>query len=334
MSLWKPTRRELLTRAPLVIGAAALPGRAFAAPAADLTFLVVGDWGRRGDPRQRAVAAHMDARYCELGAKFVVATGDNFYNLGVGSIEDSHWGQSFERVYSERLKSRWYAVLGNHDYGGSIGAQIAMTDRRPGWRMCRRWWDERMTGRPDVHLFFIDTVVWSGRESFPFKWLGSAIKKGDQAVQAAWLDRALRSSDARFKLVFGHHPIYSIGPHGGAMQLKELDDILRGGSATAYINGHDHCLYYIEKAGLHYICSGAGSELLKQYSGDPVVSGCVLEGWCNSPALEHAALPYWRFYEEDEGGFAALAIRGSTLELTFHRPGKGPSPTFRIPPAS
>ncbi len=330
MSLWKPTRRELVTAAPLLIGAAALPGRLFAAPTSSLTFSVVGDWGRRGNKNQRKVAALMEAKRCELGSQFVVATGDNFYNLGVGSTSDSHWKRSFEDVYSEHLKSRWYAVLGNHDYGGNIGAQIEMTGRRRGWRMCRRWWDERLAGWPGVHLFFIDTVVWNGRESFPFKWLGSDIPKGDQAEQAKWLYDRLRASDARFKLVFGHHGIYSIGPHGGAMQLKELDDILRAGGATAYINGHDHCLYYVRKAGMHYVCSGAGSNLLPEYSGDPHAAGCVIKGFCHPQALENGELPAWHFYEEEEGGFATFTVSGSSLELTFHRPGKGPSTPFVI----
>lgn len=333
MSLWKPTRRELVTTAPLLVGAAALPGRLFAAPVSPLTFLVLGDWGRRGNPAQRTVAGLLDSKARELDSQFLVSTGDNFYNFGVGSVDDSHWRRSFEDVYSERVKSRWYAVLGNHDYGGSIGAQIQMTDRRPGWRMCRRWWDERLVQWPEIHLFFIDTVVWNGREGFPFKWLGSEIPKGDQAVQTQWLYDRLKASTARYKLVFGHHAIYSIGPHGGAMQLKELDDVLRAGGATAYINGHDHCLYYIQKAGMHYVCSGAGSNLLHQYTGGRV-GGCVIKGFCDADALKNADLPTWRFYEEDVGGFAAFTLRSAALELVFHRPGKGPSDRFPIAPSA
>mgnify|MGYP003575232644 CR=1 FL=1 len=330
MSLWKPTRRELVASAPLALALTASPRRLFASPTSSLTFFVIGDWGRRGNLPQQEVARLMAARFGESGSQFVVSTGDNFYNLGVTSTEDSHWQRSFERVYSAELRKRWYALLGNHDYGGSIGAQIKMTDLDRGWRMCRRWWDERLADWPEIHLFFIDTVVWRGVEDFPYKWLGSSIPAGDQAVQAEWLDRSLRASNARFKLVFGHHPIYSIGPHGGMMQLKELDDILRGGKATAYINGHDHCLYYIEKAGIHYVCSGAGSNLLREYSGDPAVSGCVIKGFCSSPALENADLPYWRFYEEDVGGFAAFSVRGSALELVFHRVGKEASTPFLL----
>ena len=330
MPLWKPTRRELVTAAPLLLGAAALPGRLFATPASPLTFSVIGDWGRRGNPSQRKVAELINRKAAQIGSQFVVSTGDNFYKLGVGSVTDSHWRRSFEDVYSDQLRQRWYAVLGNHDYGGRIGAQIQMTDFRPGWRMCRRWWDERLAEWPDVHLFFIDTVVWNGRETFPYKWLGSSIPKGDQAVQAEWLYRTLKASNARFKLVFGHHPIYSIGAHGGSMQLKELDDVLRGGGGTAYINGHDHCLYYIEKAGMHYICSGAGSNLLPEYSGDAETHGCVISGFCERSALASSDLPAWRFYEAEAGGFAAFTIRGSTLELVFHLTDGKPEQRFTI----
>ncbi len=76
--------------------------------------MVVGDWGRDGAFHQRQVAAAMgEFRQSRL----VVSTGDNFYQHGVGSIDDRKWDTSFQRIYTD-VPQRWYAVLGNHDYGG------------------------------------------------------------------------------------------------------------------------------------------------------------------------------------------------------------------------
>ena len=86
-------------------------------PADALNFAVIGDWGRRGRPDQAEVAKQMGIACQKAGAKFVISVGDNFYEDGVTSIDDSHWQQSFERVYAApSLQVPWYVTLGNHDY--------------------------------------------------------------------------------------------------------------------------------------------------------------------------------------------------------------------------
>jgi hypothetical protein len=309
MALLRPTRRELIAAAPLLLGAAAFPGRSFAAPADEpLKFLVVGDWGRDGKKGQKDVAARMGE--AAAGIKFVASTGDNFYLRGVSSATDRQWDSSFEEIYTHPALARppWYAVLGNHDYGGDVQAQIEHTGMGSGrWQMERLWY--KVPGsrfqRPDLDLFFINTVVWLGKEDFPFKWLGSDIEKGQQQAQIKWLTEALGASTARFKLVFGHHGIYSIGPHGGKMRMKELDDVLRAHGVTAYINGHDHCLYHISRDGMHYICSGGGSEVLATYTGGSH-SGCVFETFCEEMPRGYA-FPLWHYFIGDRG-FASFEV--------------------------
>eukprot|EP01040_Poterioochromonas_malhamensis_P027048 gene27048-34180_t len=64
-----------------------------AAPA--LSWLVVGDWGRRGEHHQREVGLAMETAAAELASRFVLSVGDNFYPDGVESVTDSHWKESF-----------------------------------------------------------------------------------------------------------------------------------------------------------------------------------------------------------------------------------------------
>jgi acid phosphatase len=316
MGIWTPSRRELIAGAPLLAGAAALPRRLFAAPAfAPLKFLVVGDWGRDGKKGQSEVAARMGE--AAEGIAFVASTGDNFYLRGVSSSTDRQWETSFEQIYTDPriVEKTWFPVLGNHDYGGNVEAQVRRTEERQGrWQMRGRWYgvSREDLHRDDLDLFFIDTVAWQGKEAFPFDWLGSPIHREDQAAQIKWLDGALGASTARFKLVFGHHGIYSIGPHGGAMRMKELDDVLRAHGVAAYVNGHDHCLYHISRDGLHYVCSGGGSEVLATYTGGNE-SGCVFHAYC-AEAHRGTGFPLWQYFSADRG-FATFEVHEQHIEV-------------------
>ena len=83
-----------------------------------LSFLVVGDWGRRGAYNQTAVARAMGACGAVSRPDFVVSVGDNFYEGGLNSLDDPEFAHSFTNVYTHpSLQVPWHAVLGNHDYG-------------------------------------------------------------------------------------------------------------------------------------------------------------------------------------------------------------------------
>merc|ERR1712034_179604 len=90
-----------LDRRALLAGLAA--SAAWTAPAAAedqaISFVALGDWGRRGKRSQRQVARAMGAAAQDLASRFVLAAGDNFYPAGVASVDDPHWRESFEAVY-------------------------------------------------------------------------------------------------------------------------------------------------------------------------------------------------------------------------------------------
>jgi acid phosphatase len=319
MTSWTPTRRELVASAPLVLAAAASPAKVQILPRArNLRFLVVGDWGRDGAHYQRHVARFMAQDAADRGCDFVVSTGDNFYKMGVTSSHDPQWLTSFESIYPDWLRSKpWFPVAGNHDWGGNVFAQL---DRqgRDGWRMPWLWYDVpgKAWHRDDVHLFFIDTVVWRAGEDSLYRICGQALRSVDHERQKLWLKRALAASSAPIKIVFGHHPIYSVGKHGkGLMHMKDLDDILVANGVSAYVCGHDHCLYHITRDHvpndtMHYVCSGGGSEELSIYTGDPNARGCVIPNHCG------AGQAFWHTYL-DRAGFAVFDVARDRTQVHF-----------------
>jgi acid phosphatase len=228
---------------------------------AELNFLVVGDWGRGGLSNQQAVADSMGRAAAQRQAAFVISTGDNFYDDGVASIDDPQWQTSFEKIYTApSLQKPWWVVLGNHDYHGSVQAQIDYTAKSPRWRMPARNWQETMAAA-DVTFFFTDTSPFVRKYSAP----GSDTKVAgqDPRAQLAWLETALLQSKSAWKFVVGHHPVFSGGSKHG--DTRELVDVFPGlfkrTGVQAYFCGHEHDLQHIERDGIAYIVSGAGSEV-------------------------------------------------------------------------
>lgn len=235
-------------------------------------FLVLGDWGAGGRGCQSAVASRMAAYAGGQGLDFVISTGDNFYERGVRSVEDEAWERSFEAVYRDpALQVPWYAVLGNHDYQGSTAAQMAYTGPGGRWHMPARHYSfETSTVDGPLALFvFLDTSPFVGA----YRWRKGKypdLSGQDSRSQLRWLDRTLSESRAPWKIVVGHHPVFSGGAlHGPTGELLDLlRPLLERHSVQVYFSGHDHNLQHLKPPGpTHYVVSGGGSEARRVLSG-------------------------------------------------------------------
>ena len=237
-----------------------------------ITFIALGDWGREGKINQRETGWQMDKwagkNYCD----FVISTGDNFYEMGIKSNTDSLLKKSFENIYTgDNLQIPWYATLGNHDYGGSVYAQIDYTKFSKRWKMPERTYsfEQEIPGKYKVLFVMIDTNPFiEDYQKNPEKHEEISaesieqFKKIDIDKQVKWIDSTLAGSNAKWKFVVGHHPLYSGGKHGNEQDLiNKLKPIFDKNKIKFYICGHDHDLQYLKDGDVNYFVSGAGSEL-------------------------------------------------------------------------
>ena len=272
---------------------------------APVRFVALGDTGK-GNPQQAQVGRAIGQVCATQGCDFVVLLGDNFYPSGVTSTTDPKWDSAFVKPY-EPVKAPFYAVLGNHDYGGNgsgseleKGAfQVAYSQVNPKWRMPASHYKWSVRG---VDFFAADT----NRSMYHL----------DDPVRAnfeAWLP----ASTATWKIVFGHHPLLSNGKHGNAGSYDSVPfvPIANGegvktfledrvcGRADAYFAGHDHSLQWLKST-----CTREGStiqtELLISGSGSSPTG-------IDTPARN----PY--HWQSGSLGFVYVVVDGRTLTGTY-----------------
>jgi tartrate-resistant acid phosphatase type 5 len=243
----------------------AIAGGLAAVPAqsrrASLDFVVIGDWGRDGRSRQSEVARQMGRSAAAIGSRFVISVGDNFYEDGVTSVADPLWQSSFERMYTApALMTKWHVVLGNHDYQGNVDAQLAYSANSPRWSLPAPYYTrtEKLADGTVADFFYLDTSRYI-REYLDRPKV--RVRGQDKQAQIDWLERALACSKAPWKIVIGHHQLYTVTGqnHDFPEMIGPFKPLLDRYGVAAYINGHEHNFEHIAVDKVHYITCGAGS---------------------------------------------------------------------------
>ncbi|CAE5958583.1 unnamed protein product [Arabidopsis arenosa] len=241
-------------------------------PDGSVSFLVIGDWGRRGLYNQSQVALQMGRIGEEMDIDFVVSTGDNIYDNGMKSIDDPAFQLSFSNIYtSPSLQKPWYLVLGNHDYRGDVEAQLSPILRS----MDSRWICMRsfIVDAEIAELFFVDTTpfvdaYFLNPQDQTYDWSGVSPRESYLQTILTELEMGLRESRAKWKIVVGHHAIKSASIHGNTKELESLLlPILEANKVDLYMNGHDHCLQHIStsQSPIQFLTSGGGSKAWRGY---------------------------------------------------------------------
>lgn len=228
-----------MTRRVLALLAAAVATATIAAapvepPQADdsVRFAVIGDSGT-GSSRQYELADRLVAARATFPYTFVVMLGDNIY----GSDSPRDFEKKFERPYKLLLDAKvtFFASLGNHDDPNQrLYKPFGMDGHR-----------YYTFSRGPVTFFVMDTTYV------------------DRA-QLDWLERELSGSHARWKIAYGHHPMYSSGArHGSEVDLRALvEPLFVKHGVDVVLAGHEHFYERIRpQQGIYYFTSGAAGKL-------------------------------------------------------------------------
>ena len=247
---------------------------ALGAAAPDGRFLLIGDWGRGPDDpalhaAQRKVAEAMGRSAATRPVSAVIALGDNFYPAGAATVDSPLFESAFERVYdAPSLQVPFWVLLGNHDYYVSAQGELDYAAQRRGsgrWTMPARYWSRTVEVAPGAKAKFVllDTSPFvakylkgEGRHAMP------EVRQQDTAAQLAWLEKELAEPGIAWRIVCGHHPIWSGGNHGDTAELKaRVLPILLRHKVQLYACGHDHHAEVFVRDGLTALISGNASEV-------------------------------------------------------------------------
>lgn len=196
-------------------------------------FGVMGDFGT-GNRDQYEMASKIAELQRRFPFKTVVLTGDNLY----GSERPQDYYRKFELPYKPLLDNgvKFYASLGNHDEREQRYYKLFNMDGK---------FYYTFNPAADVRFFAFES-------SYP------------EPEQIAWLEKELKNSTSKWKMVFFHHPLYSSGGrHGSDVRLRAvLEPLFVQHNVSVVLQGHDHFYERTQpQKDITYFVIGAGGKL-------------------------------------------------------------------------
>ncbi|HWI18068.1 MAG TPA: metallophosphoesterase [Vicinamibacterales bacterium] len=203
-------------------------------------FLVIGDSGT-GDRAQIETAAQMWKAHAIFPYEFAIMLGDNMY----GSERPQDYARKFEVPFKALLdnKIEFRASLGNHD---------------------------------DPNQRFYKNFGMGGKRYYSYQKKDARFLALDSNYmdkdQQRWLEDELQKSNAKWKIAYFHHPIYSSGGrHGSELDLRAIvEPIFIKHGLNVVFAGHEHFYERIKpQKGIYHFTAGGSAKLR---SGDIMAS--------------------------------------------------------------
>lgn len=205
-----------------------------------LTLIAFGDNGS-GSSAQMDLAKEMALQYQKEPFQIALLLGDNIYETG----DVKKYGKKrFLIPYKPLLDNgvRFMPVLGNHDaWLWGLHTQDEITF----FKMPNSYYDFIIK---NVHFYALNTNQFDG-------------------TQVAWLKGHLSRDPEEWKIVYGHHPMFSSGEHGSTPVLQSrLKPLLEQYHVDLYLCGHDHDYERFKPVnGVLYIVSGGGGARIRSF---------------------------------------------------------------------
>lgn len=231
-----------------------------------LTILVFGDAGT-GDTTQHGVGRAMFDTCERVGCDLALMLGDNIYDNGIEVDRRRDGAASFREILSQFERKfaspyaafqaltdfHFWAVLGNHDYRrNSTDAMVTYSEFSDLWRLPALHYELPLLPEwVQIHAVHTDTDV----------------RRDLNGLQVASLRRALcrEGYPDRWKIAFGHHPVYNSGHHRNdaneqrTRALLEQPLLLECG-VHFYLSGHAHHQEHLTAEGFEQVIQGAAAK--------------------------------------------------------------------------
>jgi len=207
-------------------------------------FAAIGDYGRwytEGEARVSDMVHNWNP-------DFIITLGDNNYEYGADSTIDSNIGQFYHDYIhpytgvfgAGSSVNRFFPSLGNHDWLTDSARPYFSYFTLPG---NERYYDFI---KGNCHFFVINSDV------------NEPDGVTDSSIQANWLRNGLSASNARFKIVYFHHPPFSSGQHGNNYDMRWP---FKDWGATVVLCGHEHNYErLVDSTGMTYFVNGLGGK--------------------------------------------------------------------------
>ena len=228
-------------------GCAARPSKRWKSDTLLAHFAVIGDFS---SDLQTAPTRDVANLVKSWNPDFVATVGDNNYPDGAASTIDGNVGQWYHQFISPykgtygggATTNEFWPAIGNHDYDSADGT---------GYSPYLNYFTLPGNGRyysvveGNVQLFIVNSDSHEPDGTSP------------TSIQGQWLQNALATSTAQWKLVLFHHPAYSSGTTGSNVYMQWP---FAQWGASAVISGHDHVYERLEENGIPYFVDGLGGE--------------------------------------------------------------------------
>ena len=140
---------------------------------------------------------------------------------------EQHWAETFRDVDSVAQAMPLLVVTGNHDY---LKGLIRRLERR--FTLVFSYFLDSEVGRNQVY-----SMRYGSAEFF---LLDSNRELPYLLTQRRWLEKRLRESQAHWKILVLHHPLYSLKGKNNLVQRWVFDGLIRKYGVDLVLQGHEH----------------------------------------------------------------------------------------------
>lgn len=271
-------------------------------PSGEFTFAVIGDPGT-GDDTQFRVGRALADRIEPARIRFVLTTGDNIYmktrssgflsllekgfrtvsgRMRMTGDEDDDWFGSYFMPYRDVIsRVPVFPCLGNHDSENSeedddlaqLIDNLLLEERFPEqagqWGLGDDVLDTlfyRFRYGRDAEFVAVDTSFTDRQDGFEIVFELTRGKRQPplgSPAHRAFLDAILAEPPPRWRVPFGHHPPFSLGPrHRDNPMVQGLARRFAAASPREgnWIAGHERNFQHHRDGPLHYLLSGAAGK--------------------------------------------------------------------------